>query len=228
LHRAIFNEYNTTNGQVAIVRVLLEAVPLERRAVFVMTKDKKGHTALHDAAFEGDVDIARLLLENLSEEQRVAFIMSRDKRGATALHYAAMCCQAVFARMLIEAIPTEQRATFIMTNDFEGHTALHGLALSGHVADEIGDILEFAKMLLEAIPTDQRAIFVMSEDPRGHTALQYAIVQGQKELVKMLKGYCQQQQEPEEEVSRKRSHDYGDGSHVASKKREAGSGCNIM
>lgn len=76
-------------GHTNVVRVLLAAIPVERRFDMISGRFTAGCTALHVAAKKGFVEILRLLLAVVPEDQMVNFITVECDLGFTALHEAA-------------------------------------------------------------------------------------------------------------------------------------------
>ena len=82
----VLKNHSNATDIVEVVRILLEAMPEDKRAEFVMAKDNQNYTALHHlalnqeiAAPEIQIAIARMLIKAIPKEQRSAFVMARCK-----------------------------------------------------------------------------------------------------------------------------------------------------
>ena len=144
-------------GHPEAIRLLIDEHGLNRNA-----KTNDGRTALHFAAVGGHPDVIRQLIDEHGLNRN-----AKTNDGRTALHCAAFGGHPEVIRLLIE-YGLDKNAK---TND--GRTALHRAAALGNV--------EVAQQLISA-GADREA----REQIKGSTPLQLAIVNGQKEMVRML------------------------------------------
>ncbi|MFH1253977.1 MAG: ankyrin repeat domain-containing protein [bacterium] len=169
--------YPVSQGNVKIVKTLVDAVSKKHRADFVMARNQAGMTALA-AAFAstmmGKLPIPSLLalikifLSAIPEKQRFAFITTESYVGYKVLTLAALLGNLELVKMIIEAIPENQRANLIMdTTGEEGASALHAATGSGNVG--------IVKELIKSVPSKHRADFIMIKAENGTTALHSAL-----------------------------------------------------
>lgn len=163
------------------------------KGINVNTKDDRGITPLHYAAWHGRVPVVEILI------QAGANVNVHDNLGTTPLHNAAWKGQNDVAKMLLAAKANVNAKTL------EGATPLHSAAQRGY--DTVARTLLGAEADINAKENTGKTPLIIAanfeqvsmvqvllaagadvnyKDDRGATALILAVVRGQAEIVQML------------------------------------------
>jgi|GEM_PF-4010896 len=163
------------------------------KGIRVNTKDDRGITPLHCAAWSGYVPVVEILI------QAGANVNVQDNLGTTPLHNAAWKGQDAVAKILLAA------KADVNVKTLEGATPLHSAAQKGY--DTVARTLLGAGADINAKATRGMTPVIIAADfehvsmvrallaagahvncknDRGYTALILAVVRGQVEIVEML------------------------------------------
>lgn len=133
--------------------------------------DKRGRTALHDAALQGHIEVLKFLISKGASHTRT------DKHNRTPFMFACLGKNEEAARYLLDTMTADGTSIEnINTKTKRGRTPLRQAAAKGFI--------EIIKLLLEKI--DDPTIIDAADTRKGRSALHCASFRGKHQVVSLL------------------------------------------